>query len=144
MALVKNNGDVKEFIPTSFTDLIDNFFNDAASNGTKALRFQPGVDIVEEENKYAIQLTLPGMKKEDIKIDLHEGKLSVSGERKFVREENKKYHSVQTNYGAFERSLYLPDNAKPEAIEAEYIDGVLIVSIPKDEKKIYKASIQVK
>lgn len=144
MTLVKNNGSVKEFIPTSFTDIIDNFFKDSVADSS-VLRFLPKVDIAEDEKKYEIHLAVPGIQKENIKIDLQDGKLTISGERKFEKsEDSKKYHTVETQYGAFQRSFYLPDKASSEGIEATYNDGILTVNIPKDERKLAKTSIQVK
>ncbi|MFL5729974.1 MAG: Hsp20/alpha crystallin family protein [Cytophagaceae bacterium] len=146
MTLVKNNhADVKEFVPRTFSDLLDNFFSDAVSKTAKVNKFLPSVDVVENEKSYEVSAALPGMNKEDINIDLQDGKLSISGERKFVHEDkSKKYHSVETQYGSFYRSFYLPEDAASEGIEAEYKDGILKVLIPKDEKKNYKATIQIK
>ncbi|HEX8545347.1 MAG TPA: Hsp20/alpha crystallin family protein [Cytophagaceae bacterium] len=146
MTLVKNNSELNGFIPTSFTDIIDNFFKDSVNNNeAKILKFFPKVDIVEDEQKYEIHLAIPGMKKEEFKIDLADGKLLISGERKFEKSEgSKKYHILETQYGAFQRAFYLPEKANAEAIEAAYNDGILLITIPKDEKKIAKATIQVK
>ena len=144
MTLVKNNSNVKEFVPTSFSDIIDNFFKDSVTEGN-VLKFLPKVDIAEDEKKYEIHLALPGIQKENIDINLQDGKLTISGERKLEKKEDgKKYHTVETQYGAFQRSFYLPDKASNEGIEASYVDGILTVSIPKDEKKLAKTSIQVK
>lgn len=144
MTLVKNNHDVKEFIPRTFSDIIDNFFNDTVGSG-KIVKFLPGVDVAEGEKNYEIHVAIPGMKKEEIKIEFQEGKLTISGERKLEKEESgKKYHTIETQYGAFQRSFYLPDNVYVEGIEASYTDGILKVNIPKDERKIAKATIQVK
>ena len=146
MTLVKNNAELNGFIPTSFTDIIDNFFKDSVgNNNSKVLKFFPKVDVAEDELKYEIHLAIPGMKKEEFKIDLVDGKLLISGERKFEKsEESKKYHTLETQYGAFQRAFYLPEKANVEAIEASYVDGILLITIPKDEKKIAKATIQVK
>lgn len=144
MTLVKNNSHVQEFIPTSFTDIIDNFFKDSVS-GNSVLKFLPKVDVAEDDKKYEIHLALPGLSKEDIKIELQDGKLTISGERKFANnEDGKKYHTVETQYGAFQRSFYLPDKASSEGIDAAFNNGILTVLIPKDEKKLARTSIQVK
>jgi HSP20 family protein len=143
MTLVKNNHEAKEFIPRTFSDIIDNFFNETSS---KVVKFLPSVDVVEDEKTYEIHVAIPGIKKEEIKIEFQEGKLSISGERKFEKHENngKKYHTVETQYGAFKRSFYLPDNIDFEKINAEYIDGILKITVPKDQKKITKTTIEVK
>lgn len=146
MTLVKNNhSDAKEFVPGTFSDLLDNLFTNAVSKTVKSDKFFPKIDVVENEKSYEVDAALPGMNKEDIKIDLQEGKLSISGERKFAHEDKTKtYHSVETQYGSFFRSFYLPEDVASEGIEAEYKNGILKVVIPKDEKKNYKATIQVK
>jgi HSP20 family protein len=143
MTQVKSNADVKEFIPRSFTDIIDNFFNETVQNST-AVNFLPRVDITESEKQYEIELALPGLKKEEIKIDFQEGKLTVSGERKFEKEEGKKYHTIESQFGAFKRTFQLPDKVNHGAIEAEYINGILRIILPKDERKIAKSSITIK
>ena len=144
MTLVKNNHEVKDFMPKSFTDIIDNFFNESLGTASDVVKFLPRVDILEGEKSYEINLAMPGVKKEEIKIDFQEGKLTVSGERKFEKEPSKKYHTVETQYGSFKRAFHIPDNVNHEGIEAAYADGILKILIPKDEKKITKASIPVK
>lgn len=143
MTLVTNNHQTKEFIPRTFSDIIDNFFNETNS---KVVKFLPSVDVVEDEKNYEIQVAIPGIKKEEIKIEFQEGRLSISGERKFEKHENsgKKYHTVETQYGAFKRSFYLPDNIDFEKISAEYTDGILKITVPKDQKKIARTTIEVK
>jgi HSP20 family protein len=127
-----------------FQILFDNFFKDSVSDNS-AIKFLPKVDIAEDEKKYEIHLAVPGINKENIKIDLEDGKLTISGERKFEKtEDGKKYHTVETQYGAFKRSFYLPDKASNEGIDAEYNNGILTVHIPKDEKKLAKTAIQIK
>lgn len=144
MTLVKNNHhDVKDFMPRSFTDIIDNFLNESLHT-TSTVKYLPRVDIVESEKNYEIHLALPGLNKEEIKIDFLEGKLIITGERKFEQEAGKKYHTVETQYGSFKRVFQLPDNVNHESIEAQYVNGILKIDIPKDEKKISKASIQIK
>ena len=143
MTLVKNGANVKEFIPTSFTDIIDDFFKDTVSD-KHVMKFLPKVDIAEDERKYEIQLAIPGIPKENIKIDLQDGRLTISGERKLEKtEDGKKYHTIETQYGTFQRSFFLPDKVKTEEISAEFNNGILTISIPKDEKKLAKTSIQI-
>jgi HSP20 family protein len=146
MTLLKNNHhDVKEFTPKTFTDIIDNLFNDAVAPASKVVKFLPAADVIETEKQYEICLAIPGVKKEEIKIEYQDDKLTISGERKFDNEQNgKKYYTVETLYGTFNRSFYLPDNISPDKIEAEYVDGILKLFIPKDEKKIAKTTIQIK
>ena len=75
------------------------------------------------------------MKKEDVKVTVENGVLTLSGERKFEKEEkNKKYHRVERAYGSFMRRFTLPDDADPENVKAEFKDGMLTVHLSKSEK----------
>jgi HSP20 family protein len=104
----------------------------------------PPVDIEENDREYVVKAELPGMKKEEVKLKVEGGILSISGERKAEKEEkDKKYHRVERSYGAFQRSFTLPEGALPEKISAEFKDGVLLVHLPKDETAKPKA-IEVK
>jgi HSP20 family protein len=143
MTIIKNNADVKDFIPGSFNHLFNNFFSEVAVR-PRTNKFFPSANVVESEKVYEIYASLPGLHKEDIKIDLQDGKLSISGERKLNKEEGKTFHSVEIAPGEFFRAFYLPEDATSEGIEAEYKDGILKINIPKDEKRSYKATIQVK
>jgi HSP20 family protein len=110
--------------------------------GTK--EWTPLADIEEDEREYLIKAELPEVKKEDVKITVENGRLHITGERKFEKEEKgKKYHRVEREYGAFERDFLLPENAKGDKVTADYKDGVLKVHIPKTEKVTPKA-VEVK
>jgi HSP20 family protein len=83
---------------------------------------------------FLIKTELPEIKKEDVKVAVENGLLTIVGERKFEKEENKKYHRVERAYGRFVRSFVLPDGADAEKVNAEFKDGVLKVHLPKSEK----------
>lgn len=102
--------------------------------------WSPVVDITEDEKEYVIKAEIPEMKKEEIKINVHDDVLSVSGERKYEQEEKgKKYHRVERSYGSFMRSFTLPEDADGSKIAAEYKDGVLKLHLPKTDKAKSKA-----
>ncbi len=102
--------------------------------------WSPVVDITEDEKEYVIKAEIPEMKKEEIKINVHDDVLSVSGERKYEQEEKgKKYHRVERSYGSFMRSFTLPEDADGSKIAAEYRDGVLKLHLPKTDKAKSKA-----
>ena len=104
----------------------------------------PLVDITEDEKEYIVKAELPEVKKEDVKVTVEEGVLTISGERKFEKEEKgKKYHRIERSYGSFLRSFSLPDAADGAKINAEFKDGVLRVHLPKTEKAKPKA-VEVK
>ena len=141
MTLLKYN---RPFAPATLSQFVERYFNDEQTQN-KVYKFLPDVDFVESEHNYELHAAIPGINKEDFKIEISDGLLNLSGERKFVHEENKKtYRSVETNYGAFFRSFTLPENADITKIEAEYINGILKINIPKDENKKLKTSIVVK
>ncbi len=142
MKLVKYNHFDPQ-IPASFSGMLDRFFTDSMSAALK--QFTPAVDITEDEKSYTIQLAVPGVKKSDFKINLIDGKLTVSGERKMEeKREGKTYHSVETQFGSFSRSFFLPEDVLTDQIEASYENGILILNLPKREKKLAKAVIEVK
>ena len=95
----------------------------------------PLVDISEDDNEYLIKAELPEVKKEDVKVSAEEGTLTITGERKFEKEEKgKKYHRVERAYGSFVRNFSLPDDACPAQVSAEFKDGVLTVHLGKTAK----------
>ena len=94
--------------------------------------WRPLVDIVEDEKEYLIKAELPDVKKEDVKVTVENGVLTITGERKFEKEEKgKKYHRIERAYGSFMRSFTLPEGAAGDKISAEFKDGVLKVHLPK-------------
>lgn len=132
-----------DFIPVSFRSLVDQFFDEELGTSGKS-SFMPGVDILETENAYEIHLSAPGMKKEDFQLDLNDQYLTISGERKSSKEEKvQKYHRLETSFGSFSRSFYLPENTNISKIHASYKDGILEVNIPKDEQKNLRTTIKV-
>jgi HSP20 family protein len=145
MSLVRYNSTLNDFVPTSFSNLIDRFFNESLSrSGGAAYSFVPRVDIVETEKAYEIHVSVPGMNKDDFKLDLNDNYLTVSGERKFTKEKNdKNFHSIETQYGTFSRSFGLPENVDAGNINAKYNNGILEITVPKDEKKTLKTTIKV-
>ncbi|MGH7164839.1 MAG: Hsp20/alpha crystallin family protein [Nitrospiraceae bacterium] len=104
----------------------------------------PIVDISETERAYVIKAELPDVKKDDVKVTLQEGVLTIRGERKQEKEEQGlKYHRVERSYGRFARSFTLPDYVDDTKVKAEFKDGVLSLHLPKSEKTQPKA-IEVK
>src|SRR5271157_1093592 len=97
--------------------------------------WSPLVDISEDDREYLIKAELPDVKKEDVKVTAEEGTLTITGERKFEKEEKgKKYHRVERAYGTFVRNFSLPDDASPGKVSAEFKDGVLSVHLAKTLK----------
>ncbi len=117
---------------------------DSDKEALTVAEWSPLVDITEDEKEYVIKAEIPEMKKEDIKISVQDDVLSISGERKYEKEEKgKKYHRVERAYGSFMRSFTLPEDADGSKVNAEYKDGVLKIHLTKSEKAKPKA-IEVK
>jgi HSP20 family protein len=108
------------------------------------VEWTPRVDIVEDEKEILVKAELPEMKKEDVKVTVDQGVLTISGERKLEKEEkNKKYHRIESAYGSFLRSFTLPAAVLPEKVSAEFKDGMLKVHLPKDTSAGAK-SVEIK
>ena len=104
----------------------------------------PLVDITEDDKEYLIKAELPEVKKDDVKVTVENGVLTISGERKFEKEEkDRRYHRIERAYGSFTRSFSVPDDADDAKVGAEFKDGVLTVRLAKSEKARPK-SIEVK
>jgi HSP20 family protein len=111
-----------------------NFLRDYGTNNEALARseWSPAVDIAETPEAYTLHAELPAMKKEDIKLTVEQGVLTLTGERKFEREEkNRKFHRVERSYGRFQRSFTLPQAVDESKVAATYDNGVLNVLIPK-------------
>jgi HSP20 family protein len=104
----------------------------------------PSVDISETEGEYQIQVEIPDVKKDDVKITLEDGVLTIQGQRKQEKEQQStKYHRIERSYGSFARTFSLPDVIEVEKVKAEFQDGVLHLHLPKSEKAKPK-TIEVK
>jgi len=104
----------------------------------------PPVDIQETEHEYAVKADLPDMKKDDVKVELNDGVLTVKGERKQEKEEKgKRFHRIERTYGEFVRRFVLPTEVDAAKVAADFNDGVLTVHLPKTAESKPKA-IEVK
>jgi len=108
------------------------------TNGKESItqpEWTPLADITEDEKEYVIKAELPDLRKEDVKVTVENGVLTISGERKFEKEEKKKkYHRVERGYGSFVRTFALPEDAEATKVKAEFKHGMLEVHLPKNEK----------
>jgi HSP20 family protein len=106
----------------------------------------PEIDVFEKDNRLVTKIDLPGMKKEDVKVEVTDGQLAISGERKHEAEEKgEQFYRCEREYGSFCRSVPLPEGAKIEDVRATFTDGVLEVSVPlpaRPEAKVRKVEIQ--
>lgn len=135
-----------------FENMLERYSKSGLSNIGKQLStemsfadWSPSVDIEEEEDKYVIKADLPGVKKEDIEVKLENNVLSIRGEKKTEKETGKgtKHHRTERFHGTFARSFTLPETVKADEVDASYKDGVLMLTVPKEEESKPK-SIDIK
>ena len=129
MALVVN--------PQPFSRDVDRLF-DAFFGGDRegARRWVPPMDLVEAEDHFLLKADLPGMGEDDVSIEVQDGTLTISGERKAEHESRERgWYRIERSHGSFSRSLTLPDGVDAEGISAEFDRGVLTVRIPKPEER---------
>lgn len=122
--------------PESVFDMMEDFwrkpFSSLSMFGGEEF---PAMDVREDDNEIKVTAELPGMTAEDIDISISGGRLLIKGEKKFEDEEKKdNYHRIERSYGSFQRSVSLPTNVDEENVKASYRDGVLTLTMPKNEK----------
>lgn len=112
---------------------------------TEGVDWRPAANITENETEYTIRADLPEVRKDDIEVNVVNGVLTLSGERRYEKSsEDEKEHRRETFHGSFQRSFALPDDVDVDAIRADTKDGVLIVHLPKQaEKKPESIKIRV-
>jgi HSP20 family protein len=137
-----------ERMPSVFDDFFKPW-NEWFDNGgfTGRTMNVPAVNITEHKDEYMVSLAVPGMKKDDFKIDVDGNMLTISSEKVESKEEkDKKFTRKEYNYASFSRTFTLPEEINKEKIEAMYEDGVLKISLPRKEeaKKLSAKHIAVK
>jgi HSP20 family protein len=114
----------------------DRFFNTLFDRNQAAQRWVPAMDLVEHEDHFLLRADLPGMTEEDVNIELNDGALTVSGERKAEHTERERgFYRLERQFGQFSRTLTLPEGIDPEQVKASFANGVLEVWIPKPEQR---------
>jgi HSP20 family protein len=123
--------------PEPFSREIDRVFDAFfGQNEQSARRWVPPVDLVEAEDHFVLKADLPGLNEEDVSIEVQDGSLTISGERKAEHEERARgWYRIERAFGSFNRSLTLPDGVDADRIEASFSHGVLEVRIPKPEER---------
>jgi HSP20 family protein len=116
--------------------LLDQVFgNTGARTGGNLMR-APETDVVETEREIRVHVEMPGLKRDNIEVDVENNVLTIRGEKREERTEGQdgRYHLAERRYGTFARSFVLPRDVDADAIQAAFEDGVLTVRIPKSEK----------
>ena len=137
----RNRRDVAEREEDPFNNLVSDFFGDVMDFAGRSFR----ADIKESDDEYTIEAEMPGMKKEDIELEINDDYLTISAEHSEEKEEKEEnYIRRERRQGKYTRSFYL-ENVNQDDIEAEYNDGVLKVHLPKEEKTpVKKRTIDIK
>ncbi len=117
----------------------------AASAGGALRRWIPAMDLVEDDGYFVLRADVPGVSEDEVKVELEDDVLTISGERRSESEDRKEgYHRIERASGSFSRSLTLPEGIDPESIQASFDKGVLKVRIPKpEERKPRRVAINV-
>ncbi|MCD8548878.1 MAG: Hsp20/alpha crystallin family protein [Aeromonadaceae bacterium] len=102
----------------------------------------PAVDIVETDHQYELQVEVPGMPKEDVKLSVDNGMLTISGERR-QEQEDRQHHRTERFYGRFSRSFKLPEDVQAEDISARFQDGILYVTLAKSTPPQRRREIEI-
>ena len=104
----------------------------------------PAIDVFEKDNRLVTKIELPGIKKEDVKVEVADGQLVISGERKSeVEEKKEQYYRCEREYGSFYRAVPLPEGVKLDDVKATFADGILEVSIPLPPKAAKARSVKI-
>jgi HSP20 family protein len=116
---------------TSWFDDIDTWFDTGFFLDLPETMWRPAIDVEEKDGNYLVRADLPGMKKDDIHVELKDGYLTLRGERKSEHEEKKdNYHRIERTHGTFERTFRVPEGVTGKDIHAHYKDGVLELTVP--------------
>ena len=122
--------------PEPFHRDIDRVFDAFFGQTDGGRRWVPAIDLVEGDDHFLLKADLPGLSEDDVNIEVQDGTLTVSGERKAEHEQREKgWYRLERSFGSFSRSLTLPDGVDPDRIEASFDHGVLAVRIPKPEER---------
>ena len=137
-------------IQSEMNRLFNTFFDapapgDGGGGAAQLRRWLPPMDLVETDDDFVLRVDLPGLSEEEVKIELEDNVLTISGERKAEHEQRKEgYYRVERASGIFARSLTLPEGVEPSGVTAKFDRGVLEVRIPKpEERKPRKVAISV-
>ncbi len=137
LAVSKKNGGMPTVFDDFFRPFGEWFDNGGLLNKSMSM---PAVNVTEHKDAYKVSLAVPGLKKDDFKIDVEGNMLTISSEKEENKEEKEKtYTRKEYNYSCFSRSFTLPDEIEKDKIDAKYEDGILNISLPRKETKLTTA-----
>jgi HSP20 family protein len=122
------------FSPASLDRFFDAPFFRSFEDRIEPRRWSPAVEVFDSEGELNFSVEVPGLEKEDLKINVENGHLTISGEKKVESEDGKEYFRRERFYGKFTRTFRLPDTADTQKIKANLTNGVLIISMPRKEE----------
>jgi HSP20 family protein len=118
--------------PEPFSREVDRLFDRLFDSPAQAQRWAPAMDLTEAEDHYVLKADLPGVRDEDVSIEVENGLLTMAGERKAEHERSERgFYRIERAFGRFQRQLTMPEGIDPDAVSAEFDRGVLSVRIPK-------------
>lgn len=123
---------------TDLRDEIDRLFESPLSELARSSRllsgWTPALDVFEDKDNVVVRAELPGMKREEIEVSMHNGMLSISGERKHEEKQEAEIYRTERFFGRFQRTVTLPTTVQADKVKAQYVDGILTVTLPKAEE----------
>jgi HSP20 family protein len=132
----------RRYQPSVWSNLFDDDFFPVFSQRSTSM---PAVNIREEEKRFILDLAVPGIDRNDLKIEINEDLITISSENKSEKEEKKDgFKRREFSYSSFCRSFYIPDNVNKDKIAADYKDGILTIQLPKADEEKTKVSREVK
>jgi len=145
MSLIKTNGGIAPILETRFPELLSTNFPELFSTNNFfdtpffKREWRPAANVKDNEDSYEIELASPGLSKEDFKVSIEDGVLTISSEKEVEKsEESETYSYKEFNYNSFCRSFSLPKDIKEEEISAKYDDGILRVTLQKEPVVVHE------
>lgn len=127
-----------------FQENMERSFSGGREGAVSHSRWNPAIEVSHEEGQLKISAELPGIKPEDVKVEIGDDSITIQGERRYEHEDQRgAYHHTERQYGQFYREILLPEGTKAEDARARFSDGILEVTLPVPERKQQRRSIPI-